>query len=520
MEALAVIACVAAVVSSFRDGGAILDRIKQRRRTRNAPPPTKLLEESLAKGALAVDEAKESGIERFGPRYAVGDKIALDSLKDILISLQSSLLKHLLQAQDDDCMTDFRGLVDVSDIERLRTVNVLNDLYMRVATAAQIVQVPFGSFIYPQGQNLQLLPPAPLSITNHTAGQLVRNTEAPDDPSTSPTKPKGTPRTSPKLPFLDRFRRKSSAAGDGLGTANISPSPTVQAKDDTFHTGNFYDSSSMSPLTPPHIPVDESNPRKQGPERRNYGGTIPEKSMSRATTLVPSIIHRMSTLSNASISVNGRMISPHDTHGGFCKGAYKLQTHENDGMKITPSKTDESYYWACCSSKCAFEGLARLEAKLWAFDNTVREACGIRYRWSFLAKAHVPKAHVVTATTKPPKYDYGCVFCIYDGFACPVFHGITEFLEHVATHRGQPLAGAVLQRIECINDRRAKVTEDFDVNLTPLGIEPETNIANLFESQVILQPAGAASSNQPMSWPASDAAMASINPWNDVTSCL
>ena len=66
--------------------------------------------------------------------------IAIDAFKDILIELQSSLLSHLLRAQDDDSMTDFSGLIDVSDNGRVKAVRTLCDLYMRCATKAPIVK--------------------------------------------------------------------------------------------------------------------------------------------------------------------------------------------------------------------------------------------------------------------------------------------------------------------------------------------------------------------------------------------
>lgn len=73
MEVVAIISCVAAVVSAYRDGQVIVQRIKEKRRERKALPPTILLEESLQKGSQAVEEAKENGVKRFGPEFAVGD---------------------------------------------------------------------------------------------------------------------------------------------------------------------------------------------------------------------------------------------------------------------------------------------------------------------------------------------------------------------------------------------------------------------------------------------------------------
>lgn len=73
MEVVAIISCAAAVVSAYRDGIVIVQRIKQKRRARKALPPTILLEESLEKGPQAVEEAKHNGINKFGSEFAIGD---------------------------------------------------------------------------------------------------------------------------------------------------------------------------------------------------------------------------------------------------------------------------------------------------------------------------------------------------------------------------------------------------------------------------------------------------------------
>ncbi len=73
MEVIAIVSCVAAVLSAYKDGAVIVQRIKEKRRARKALPPTTLLEESLRKGPQAVEEAKENGLKRFGSEFAIGD---------------------------------------------------------------------------------------------------------------------------------------------------------------------------------------------------------------------------------------------------------------------------------------------------------------------------------------------------------------------------------------------------------------------------------------------------------------
>ncbi len=74
MEVVAVIGCVAAVVSAYKDGARIVQEIKEKRAAKKALAPTKSLESSLERGPLAVGEARDSGIERYGPKFATGDR--------------------------------------------------------------------------------------------------------------------------------------------------------------------------------------------------------------------------------------------------------------------------------------------------------------------------------------------------------------------------------------------------------------------------------------------------------------
>ena len=156
------IGCVAAVVSAYKDGGNIVKQIKAKRAAKRAPAPTETLETSLQRGPPAVEEAKDQGIEKYGPRYAhsrdrecegyhdllnllmYNPAIAVEALRDILIHLQGTLLKHLWSAQEDDNIQDFNIVVETSDHGRIRSVMVLNELYMRMAQAAPLQRVLSG----------------------------------------------------------------------------------------------------------------------------------------------------------------------------------------------------------------------------------------------------------------------------------------------------------------------------------------------------------------------------------------
>ena len=74
MEVVAVLGCVAAVVSAYQDGGKIVKQIKAKRAAKKALAPTQSLESSLERGPIEVEQAKDSGIERYGSRFATGDR--------------------------------------------------------------------------------------------------------------------------------------------------------------------------------------------------------------------------------------------------------------------------------------------------------------------------------------------------------------------------------------------------------------------------------------------------------------
>ena len=160
-------------------------------------------------------------------------------------------------------------------------------------------------------------------------------------------------------------------------------------------------------------------------------------------------------------------LGSHHPHGGYCKGAHKLQAgFVKESVKRrnqSVSMTGQSIYWACASSKCAFEGPACKKGKKWFFDETVRKTDGVQYRWSFLAKCHVASSRVYDG-----QYDYQCVFCGVQPSSRSVHRGQYAFMEHVSQqHRGQQPDPSIYDKIHCIVGRVALEEEGFDVNLFP-----------------------------------------------------
>ena len=89
-------------------------------------------------------------------------------------------------------------------------------------------------------------------------------------------------------------------------------------------------------------------------------------------------------------------------------------------------------------------------------------ATGIKYRWMFLAKSHIPKKDGVSKSM-----GFGCVFCCVELDACaPVLHSVNDFMSHLASHRGVDHVG-LLGMMKCVTGRVADDGEDFDINIPP-----------------------------------------------------
>ena len=70
LEVVAVVGAVAGVISAYKDASRIVADFKDKRRAKKAEQ----LERSLARGPLAVEEARNNGVERFGQAFAEGDR--------------------------------------------------------------------------------------------------------------------------------------------------------------------------------------------------------------------------------------------------------------------------------------------------------------------------------------------------------------------------------------------------------------------------------------------------------------
>lgn len=458
-EVVAVIGVVASVVSAYEAASKVVANFKDKRRATK----TEQLELSLARSPLAVEDARDSGVEKFGQAFANGDQIAREALKDVLIDLQSSLLTQLASLADSNDVVDFSTLVEISDLGRRKSVGALWELYTRMAAAAAIGQHPYMLQSPPgysnnvftgkrQGKATQVVPHGVKSDKRH-AWQLsslpYRQRDEKIESSLDRQLTVETISTAASSKSLNRWRRPFQL--------NPSRSSTMHGQSlSQPRVGEIRDRETCSPQsnTSPEFTGEafglEANPWEQ--------------------VQSPSIIDTNDALSIVKPPApltTFNWPSPMNGYGGFCQGAYYLQAGlHKDGVKLrnaSIAKTGESWYWGCRNSKCVFESPACKIGKEFSFDDSVYQFQGLRYRWAFLAKSHV-----ALGRSKNKVYNYRCIFCVLQGKGSPIVTSIRSLLEHIVQHRGQPMDESILAKTLCINARLAAEKEYFDINLPPL----------------------------------------------------
>ncbi|KAJ5652864.1 hypothetical protein N7507_010290 [Penicillium longicatenatum] len=139
-EVIAVVACVAAIVSAYRDGSELYRAIKKKwdRRHPKEEVSSNDLERSLARGQDEILAHWNAHVSRLGQRYEEGDTISREQMKDIVITLQGMLLTHLSRAVDQRVSLDVVAVLSASDYGRSCTISVLHELYQRIAQSAPV----------------------------------------------------------------------------------------------------------------------------------------------------------------------------------------------------------------------------------------------------------------------------------------------------------------------------------------------------------------------------------------------
>ena len=357
----------------------------------------------------------------------------------------------------DDSFVDFEALVRTADISKMNAVRALQDLYLRMD--AMESQTP----------NPMLTLPSPPTTPRKNWGfdtSSHRGLSSSSPPTTHNLSP-GPPEMRNFAEGLDQSQgRPPPSPAQEQKRSSQSQNPTELRRSETSSLlspsrQTTLVGDSMPELRPRHSSDSKSSKRSSFfglVKRRSYQSedcsTLPEESIQSLNR------HSMSS-PPSSVSVQTSQVR----HNGYCKGAYFLQVglkKESVKLRNQPSGiTGQSYFWACCSSKCCFEGPAVRIGKTWEYEENIWTSSGVRFRWSFLAKSHLP-----TKRVKERKYEYKCMFCEAQKKSSDVYKGIREFMMHVAEHGGERWEESSVHNVKLIAGREAELDEIFDINFT------------------------------------------------------
>lgn len=167
--------------------------------------------------------------------------------------------------------------------------------------------------------------------------------------------------------------------------------------------------------------------------------------------------------------------NPSNDYLGFCKSASRLQNGDRKALTKTreveawsrhpTSSANALHFLSCVTKNCAFRSTITHKDVEVIWNKLLPERKGVRAKWRFLAKSHVPLRRAGSQAS------YQCLFCVFEQGKSTVYHGADFYLDHVADeHRGKMLGDVVLYKTVCVNDRVCGDDDtDWDINLYPIS---------------------------------------------------
>nr|OQO27210.1 hypothetical protein B0A51_05094 [Rachicladosporium sp. CCFEE 5018] len=149
LEVVAVVGCVAAVVSAFHGAAEltviIRERRERRRRRRDRERDMeqavqeRMLHTSLVDGAMQIDQTGLARRQQFGYAFERGDSTATSELKDVVIRLQGEVIRALQIARDvENAALNMHKLHDASVSNRLEAIRSMDGLCYRITVAMEV----------------------------------------------------------------------------------------------------------------------------------------------------------------------------------------------------------------------------------------------------------------------------------------------------------------------------------------------------------------------------------------------
>lgn len=407
-----------------------------------------------------------------------------------------ALLTNLRVSLLNDVEVHYEELQIASDNSRVESVLALCHLYQRLSQAGPI---PHAISQTPSRVIEYTSPPSNSPPESRTPRVVTDLSRFPSAGVTSPVSRNSVP--SSKRSLFQNLRRNSQrqqASSDP--TAGVSGQPPTRPPPLDIRPSNtgrrrsppreFYSPDEVNPWTVSETEEDRDasalgpriDPEVHDPD--GWGGMLSargsDQSASSHRRTPSSILSSHSGHSSVEVSPFVPPVTPmrlylpseENNYAGFCKGAWKQQLGLKKAFVISMRPAglyNDVPYWRC--SKCMYEGPVRghESRKTWKFDGQVRTdaTTGIRYRWVFLAKSHVPAKRLECATDGSSG-PFGCIFCcaMHHGPA-PVLGNLASFMEHLVQQHREIRSGfeALLERTRCVVGRVAAISEDFDLNI-------------------------------------------------------
>nr|POE64883.1 hypothetical protein CFP56_69575 [Quercus suber] len=346
----------------------IIQKIKKKRVAHRAALPSRMLEESVDQAPEEIEREKQRGLARFGQEFDKGDEIAIIALQGVTIELQRRLLEKLRDAAYDDEVQDFMHLVDVTDVQRDRTVGALYELKQRLLQAKPIVEV---------GQSRRQSRLAQSNIPErHDSMDSTGSPESPRQESRARrlTEVAAPSEAQERQPSASRRLKKRDTILGILKTRRTNSSSKIAEPDVESTSQNNPSKQVADPSPPETLPTPKYKYQEwEDDPQQIWGRSSPSNEPASSD---PVAAKPTSLTSNRAFGKSSgvSLPTPDNNYLGFCKGAWKLQNGDRKAMQKCREFNDgwsqSSVYYLMCTSKCAFASHMDVD-KVW--DKVCRE---------------------------------------------------------------------------------------------------------------------------------------------------
>ncbi|KAL8694640.1 MAG: hypothetical protein Q9218_000735 [Villophora microphyllina] len=263
LELVAVVACIGAIISAYHDGAELVSQIKAKRKARKALQngslqelTTKELELSLHRGEGVVQSQFDRDARRFGDQFTTGDTIAREALKDVIIHLQGQMIANLKIQWQQETISDFSALQEVSDNSQDRVVMVLLQLQQRIIMKGPIeIMKPPPLFWDPNAAPVQQDPYTTRQITDapHATAIMQSQQYSPGSPSQlyyNNQVPTSQATTNGQIPPPPAYKEPQSPSRTTTFHSTTDERPKVSMR------SSFFGRKRKDPITPT-VPVEQ-----------------------------------------------------------------------------------------------------------------------------------------------------------------------------------------------------------------------------------------------------------------------